>query len=88
MHLLERSEQHLYDGVSLSGPYKEEELESIFAHEVGDEEITWQGNVPSQKTAWRDVDGIRTQCDHYDGFGFLTNDELWQHRKNYPRDGI
>ena len=88
MHLLERNEQHLYAGVSLLCKYQEEKEESIFANQEGDEQITWEGNVPSQKTAWRDVDGTRKACDHYPGFGFLTIDELWEHRKNYPRDGI
>jgi hypothetical protein len=88
MHLLERNEQHLYAGVCLSSPHKDEELEPIFAYQEGDEQITWEGDSPSQKSAWRDVNRIRTPCDHYSGFGFLTEDELWAHRKNYPRDGI
>jgi hypothetical protein len=88
MHLLERNEQHLYVGVYLSSPYKDEELEPIFAHHEGDEQVAWEGDCPAQKSAWRDVAGIRTPCDFYPGFGFLTNEELWEHRKNYPRDGI
>ena len=88
MHLFERNEQHLYAGVSLLAGYQDEEEELIFAHREGDEQITWEGEIPCQKTAWRDVGGIRTSCVHYFGFGFLTEDELWEHRKNYPRDGI
>lgn len=88
MHYLERDERHLIAGVDLLAPYKDEGLEPIFARQEGDEQITWEGDIPSQKTAWRNIDGVRTPCDYYAWFGFLTQSELWEHRKKYPRDGL
>jgi hypothetical protein len=86
MHL--NDSKNLYVGVCISAPYKDEKEEPIFAHQEGNMQIIWEGDTPSQKTAWRDVDGIRTPCEHHFGFGFLTKEELWEHRKNYPRDGL
>ena len=74
----------------VSFPTKNQDVSSvpIYIGKEGKTQIGWNKDTPSHKAGWKEVEGKRVSCTFYHGYGFMTEDEIWEHRQIYPRDSL
>jgi hypothetical protein len=77
-----------YDVMVFCTPNEAKQSEEIFISESGDMQIGWNGDSPSHRNAWKNVSGKRIPCMFYIGYGFMTDDEIWEQRQKHPRDSL
>lgn len=77
-----------YDIMVYDTPNEVKQSDEIFIREHGNDQIGWNGDLPSHTNAWKNIDGKRIPCTFHVGYGFMTDDEIREQRQRYPRDSI
>lgn len=77
-----------YDVMMFRTPNEVKQCEEIFISEGGSAQVGWNEDSPSHRNAWKNVGGKRFPCTFYIGYGFMTDDEIWEQRQRHPRDSL